>query len=249
MKKHELTLWEKHGSIGILTIHNPPDNSIGEPVFMNKNIPETLKADKEIKGIIIRGAGRHFSSGADINKLKHLAKNPAALSAQMSAGKQLASLLESIDIPVVASISGVCFGAGLEIALACHIRICSDNSLFAFPETNYGIMPGLGGTVMLSKLIGQGKSAEIILSGNIISAQKALNLGMADYVTSSKELHQFSVKFLQKLTADRDIDVINCVMKSIHNAQTIPYEKALEEETRMFCALAAKSLQYPNKPE
>jgi enoyl-CoA hydratase/carnithine racemase len=103
-------------------------------------------------------------------------------------------------------------------------------------------MPGLGCTVMLSKLIGAGKSAEIILTGEIVNSQKALDFKLVDYVLPGKEVLDFSVNMLEKLTSDRDIDVIQSVMKSIHNALTLPFEEAMEEETKLFCTLAAKSM-------
>jgi enoyl-CoA hydratase/carnithine racemase len=234
--------WEKQGTIGILSIDNPPENYIREPDFIGKEFIEEISNDLSLKGIIIKGTGRHFSAGADIEKLKHLARNEDLLFKKLSDGKDIIRMIENLNVPVAAAIKGVCFGAGLEIALACHFRICSENALFAFPETNHGIMPGLGGTVMLSKLIGPGKSAEIILTGEIVNSQKALDFKLVDYVLPGKELLNFSVNMLGKMTSDRDIDVVHSVMKSIHNALTLPFEEALGEETKLFCALAVKSM-------
>jgi enoyl-CoA hydratase/carnithine racemase len=243
MKHKKNIVWEKVGAIGVLSLHNPPENFIEEPEFVGKEQIEEILHDTTLKGIIIKGTGRHFSAGADRDRLRQLAQNEALLHKKISEGKELIRIIENMNIPVIAAVKGVCFGAGLEIALACHLRICSENALFAFPESNHGIMPGLGGTVMLTKLIGVGKSAEIILTGDIVNAQKALELRLADYVVPSKELNAFSIGFLERLTSDRDTDVINSVMKSIHNSQTLPFEKALEEETKLFCALAVKTMQ------
>lgn len=243
MKDQKFRCLDKKGTTGIITLMNSPENRIEEPEFIRREQLYEVLQDKDLKGILIRAAGRHFSAGADLEKLKQLARDEQSLTARISAGKSLISMIESSEIPVVAMISGVCFGAGLEIALACHIRICSENALFAFPEVNYGILPGLGGTVMLSKLIGAGRSAEIILSGDIVNAQKALDYKLADYVVPNSELETFSLNYIKKMTSDRDVDVIRSVMKSIHNAQTLPFEKALEEETKLFCSLALKTMQ------
>lgn len=234
--------WEKQGTIGILSIDNPPENYIREPDFIGREFFEKISNDPSLKGIIIKGTGRHFSAGADIEKLKHLARNEDLLFKKLSAGKDIIRMIENMNVPVAAAIKGVCFGAGLEIALACHFRICTENTLFAFPETNHGIMPGLGGTVMLSKLIGPGKSAEIILTGEIVNSQKALDFKLVDFVLPGKEFLDFTIDMLRKITSDRDIDVIHSVMKSIHNALSLPFDEALEEETKLFCALAAKSM-------
>jgi enoyl-CoA hydratase/carnithine racemase len=243
MKKQKNSLWEKFGAIGVLSIHNPPENLIEEPEFIGKEQIEKILDDKSLKGIIIKGTGHHFSAGADMDKLRILVQDEALLYKKISEGKDLIRIIETMDIPVVAAVKGVCFGAGLEIALACHIRICSENTLFAFPETNHNIMPGLGGTVMLSKLIGVGKATEIILSGEIVNAQKALDMNLVSHVMPVKNLMTFSFSLLEKMTSDREIDVIRSVMKSIHNSLTLSFENALEEETKLFCSLAVKNMQ------
>ena len=243
MKQHKVIAWERNGDIGVLSIDNPPGNLLEEPEFMDRKWLEKCLEDKSLKAMLIKGTGRHFSAGADMKLLKKLAQDESVMMKEMAAGKDLIRFIEQMDIPVVASVSGVCFGAGLEIALACPIRICSDNALFAFPETNYGIMPGLGGTVMLSKLIGPGKAAEIILSGDILNAQQALKLRLVDYCVPANEISDFSLGYLEKLTSGRNTEVIRSVMRSLHNAQTLPFEKALEEETKLFCTLAVKSMQ------
>lgn len=243
MKHHKGIAWERTGVIGVLSIDNPPGNLLEEPEFMDRAWLEECLEDKSLKAMLIKGTGRHFSAGADMKMLKKLAQDASAIMIKMAGGKDLIRFIEQIDIPVAACVSGVCFGAGLEIALACPIRICSDNALFAFPETNYGIMPGLGGTVMLSKLIGPGKAAEIILSGDVLNAQQALNLRLVDYKVPANEIIDFSLGYLEKLTSGRDPEVIRSVMQSLHNAQALSFEKALEEETRLFCSLAVKRLQ------
>jgi enoyl-CoA hydratase/carnithine racemase len=236
-------IWERTGGIGVLSLYSSHQNYLNEPEFIKQELLEELFGEPGLKGVIIKGSGRHFSAGADMDKLRQLAKDESMLEKKISAGKELIRIIENAHIPVIAEISGVCFGGGLEIALACHIRICSDNALFAFPEVNYGIMPGLGGTITLSKLIGAGRSAEIILSGDMVDAQKALGLKLADYIVPFKELHAFTLDFLDKMTAGRDIEVIHSVMQSIHNSQTMELERALEEETKLFCALAVKNMQ------
>jgi enoyl-CoA hydratase/carnithine racemase len=240
--KDQNSVWEKFGAIGVLSIHNPPANLIEEPEFFRKEQVERILNDNTLKGIIIKGTGHHFSAGADMNKLRNLVQDKDLLFRKLSAGKDLIHTIENMNIPVIAAVKGVCFGAGLEVALACHIRICSENALFAFPETNHGIMPGLGGTVMLTKLIGVGKSTEIILTGEIMNAQKALDMNLVSYVVPAKDLMTFSFGLLERMTSDREIDVIRSVMKSIHNSHTLSFENALEEETKLFCSLAVKSM-------
>ena len=236
-------LWERIGEIGILSLPGERGNYLHEPEFIPLEQLEGFFNEPGLKGVIIRGSGRHFSAGADLNRLSQLVKDEAVLSENMTAGKKLILLIENALFPVIAEISGACFGGGLEIALACHIRICSDNALFAFPEVNNGIMPGLGGTVLLPRVIGQGRAAEMILSGDIVNAEKALEIRLVDYVIPAKELHNFTLSYLQKLTNDRDTEVIRSVMQSINNAQTQSIVAATEAETRLFCALAARNMK------
>jgi enoyl-CoA hydratase len=235
--------WEITGETGILSLHNPPENFIEEPEFINRKEFEELLNHTPLKGLIIKGTGRHFSAGADLLKLREMAQNEDFLNEKISKGKDLVQFIRDLNIPVVTAVRGVCFGGGLEIALACHIRICSENALFAFPEVNHGIMPGLGGTLMLPKLIGEGNAVEIILSGEIVDSQRALALKLVDYVVPVKELKNYAVGFLERMTADREIEVIHSVMESIHNSRKLSFENALKEETKLFCSLAVKKMQ------
>lgn len=236
-------VWEKTGDIGLLSLNNPPENFIREPEFIGIEQIRKILSDITLKGIIINGTGRHFSAGANLENLREMARDEALLNKKISEGKELLTIFRNLNIPVIAAVRGVCFGAGLEIALACHIRVCSENALFAFPEANHGIMPGLGGTVMLSKIMGEGKSAEIILTSEIVNSQKALELKLADHVVPVKELMSFSLNLMERMTSDREIEVIHSVMKSIQNSQNLSFEDALREETRLFCALAVKSMR------
>lgn len=236
-------IWVRKGETGILSIPGKGGNYLMEPEFMPLEQLEGFFNEPGLKGVIIKGSGRHFSAGADLSRLRELARNEPDLERKMRAGKKLISLIENAPFPVIAGISGACFGGGLEIALACHIRICSSNALFAFPEVNQGIMPGLGGTVLLPKVIGPGKATEMILSGDIVNAERALELNLVDYSVPAKELHDFTLRFLGKLTAERDPEVIRSVMRSIRNSQEMDFNSAMREETKLFTALAARNMK------
>ena len=234
-------IWEKKGTTGIFRLNGYQGNYLSDPEFEDLSWLNERFSEPDLKAIIITGSGRHFSAGADLKRLGELATNEAMLISKMKAGKDLLDLIESTALPVVAEIQGACLGGGLEIALACHIRICSENALFAFPEIHHGIMPGLGGTYRLTNVVGPGKAAEIMLSGDVVNAQKALETGLVDYVVPDRDLRIYTLDYLERLTRDRDVDVIRSIMKSIHNAMHLDTDRALEEETRMFCALAVRS--------
>ncbi len=242
MDKRRVKIWEREGSIGVFTIPVVNGNYLEQPEFIPVDELEGYFNEPGLKGILIRGSGRHFSGGADLNNLRLMASDERLLFEKISTGKALLEMISTATLPVVAEIQGVCFGGGLEIALACHIRICSENALFAFPEVNLNLIPGLGGTLSLSRVIGQSKAIEMILSGDTVHAGRAVETGLANYQVPLKDLHEFSLNYIRKLTDDRDTEVIRAVMRSIQNAGNMSLPEALREETKLFCSLAIRNM-------
>lgn len=243
MKNHQSVKWSVQNSIGILTISNKPENYLEKPEFVNLAQLKKWTSDDSLKGLIIHGDGKHFSAGANIDSIYSLAREKGALKENLNKGKEVLNFIENLNIPTVAAIRGACFGGGLEIALACHIRVCSKNALFALPETSHNLMPGLCGTVRLPKLIGKKESLEMIMSGDIINAEKAFEIKLADYIIQSKDVVGFSIELITKMTEERPADVIRYVMKSINNAKHLNSYDAMKEETKMFCKLALKAVK------
>ncbi|MFH1321781.1 MAG: enoyl-CoA hydratase/isomerase family protein [Bacteroidota bacterium] len=243
MNNRQLVKWTVQNSIGILTISNKPENYLEKPEFVNLAQLKKWTSDDSLKGLIIHGDGRHFSAGANINNIYHLAGDKNYLKTNLDKGKAVLNYIENLNIPTVAAITGTCFGGGLEIALACHIRVCSKNSLFAAPETNHNLMPGLSGTIRLPKLIGKKESLEMILIGDIINAEKALEIKLVDYVIQSKDVINFSVELITKMTEARPANVISYVIRSINNAKHLNPSDAMKEETKMFCKLALDAVK------
>lgn len=232
--------WEVYESIGILSIDAPPENRIVNPEFISLELLTELISDPNLRGIVITGTGRHFSSGADLDGIRNLVTSPTVMLTEMQKGNELLNFIQNIPLPVIAAISGVCFGAGLEIALSCHVRVCTQNSLFAFPESALGIMPGLGGSARLLKLAGVEASMQLLFSGDAIDAEKAKGWGIVDYVVPNKQAKEFSLDYLKKLVSDRPIDVIHSIVQAINNARSLPMSEALKRESIMFCDLAVK---------
>ena len=241
MDKLDFLSIETHGCIGIITLNHPPQNSIPTPDFADLETLTSFLNLPEYKGFIITGNGRHFSVGAQLENLASLIKIPQALEESLNYGKALLQLIENVNLPVVSAIKGICFGGGLEIALASHIRVCSDRALFAFPEINHNLMPGLGGTVKLQELLSVADALNLFLSGDTVDAEKAKEMKLVDYVVSPNNVLDFSIQLLNNLVVDRPKYVIEAIMKAISNAQKLPFNQALDEETRLFCHLAAKA--------
>jgi enoyl-CoA hydratase/carnithine racemase len=240
MESFRQITWEVTGSAGLMSLGPPPDNFLKDPEFVPLEVLKKWTSSQELKGIIIHGQGKHFSSGADAENLFKLIAAGTDMESRMNYGKAVLDHLESLDIPVVAAIQGVCFGGGLEIALACDIRICAENALFAFPEVNLGLMPGLGGTVRLPGSLRYPEAVKMILSGDMINAGEAVATGLADHLVPKKELLPYCLTLMGKMTADRPLEVINAVMKALRNSVALPREEAMAEETHQFCLLAKK---------
>jgi len=160
----------------------------------------TLNENKNVIGIIITGDGeKAFVAGADITEIAQLSINEAKDAALF--GQNVFFAIENATKPVIASVNGFALGGGCELAMACHIRIAAENAQFGQPEVNLGIIPGYGATQRLPKLVGPAKALELMLSAEIINAQKALEIGLVSYVTTPEDLLSFSKSILNKITS------------------------------------------------
>ena len=238
MNNSEIITFEIINNIGVIYLNNVPHNYLEDPEFINLNKIQEWIADNELKGLIFTGKGRHFSAGADKDKLFELASGNENLKDKIAKGSEILKFISDIEIPTFAAIKGACFGAGFEIALACHIRVCSEKSIFAFPEVNLNIMPGLNGTVRLPGLVGIGNAVEILLSGDIINSEKAREMKLVSHIVPSKEVFDFSFSLLNKMVKDRPMKVINYIIRSINNHYKLSFKEAITEEAKMFCELA-----------
>ncbi len=238
MEQSGIMTWQVTDGIGLLTIDNRPENYLPEPEFVDPDLLRAWAGDPGLKGIILTGSGRHFSAGADLEQLRSMCTDQSALASRMKRGREILDYLDAIEVPTIAAIEGACFGAGLELALACHIRVCGSGALFAFPETNHGLMPGFGGTQRLCPLTGLGRALAMILGGDIVNADRAAEIGLADHTTRPRGALEFSLSLMKKMVEGRSPDVIRSVVRSLNNGRTMTRQEALEEETRLFCSLA-----------
>lgn len=238
MEQSKIIDWELIDSIGIITINNPPQNYLDEPDFVSLDRLKAWTSNKSLKGFIITGMGKHFSAGANKENINKFAAKTWNFQKKIKYGAKILNYIQNLPIPTIAAIKGACFGGGLEVALSCHIRVCSKNSLFSFPETDLELMPGLNGTIRLPRLIGMNKAIELILSGEIIDAEKAHKLNLVDHIVDSNEVFNYSLELIKKMTDNRHISVINSVVKALNNSNNLTLKKAIKQEMKMFCKLA-----------
>lgn len=166
-----------------------------------------------LKGIVITGSGQKaFAAGADISEFAHFSVDHAT---RMSAdGHEVMNTIENGALPVIAAVNGFALGGGCELAMACHIRVASDNAKFGQPEVNLGVPPGYGGTQRLVQLVGKGVALEMLLTGDAIDAQRALQLGLVNHVVPQEELWNKCKELIEKIATKSPVavsKVINCV--------------------------------------
>lgn len=245
MNKTPRIILKREKDVGWLQINNPPENYLEQPDFIEiKELNNFIETG--IKALVIEGSGRHFSAGADLEKLNEQIKDRKAFQDQLMKGNNLLNYIDELEIPVIAAISGVCFGAGLEIALACDIRICDENALFAFPEVNHDLFPGLGGVKRLVELTGMSAALELVLLGDMINAENAMELHIADAVVKKNEAKLFAVDLARKMTENRSLKVIHSVMRSVNNSKIMSADELIKHDTEMFAELAIESMNKNN---
>jgi len=191
---YKTLIFEKKGSIGLLTIHRPEKmNALSmELTDELKKLLDRVEGDEELRVLIITGAGeKAFVAGADIQEL---ADRDADKGQRTSKERQeIFARIENLRIPVIAAVNGYALGGGLELALACSIRICSQNAVFGAPEVKLGIIPGDGGTQRLPRLVGPGRAMEMILTGDPIDSQEALRIGLVNRIFPLESLMEMEL--------------------------------------------------------
>jgi enoyl-CoA hydratase len=222
-------------SDGIYTITiNRPDklNALNRDVFTDlDNAVNEIQNNPAIKSAVITGAGsKAFVAGADITEFSGLDKSAAMALAKR--GQDIFFKIERSKKPIVAAVNGFALGGGCELAMSCHFRVASDNAKFGQPEVNLGLIPGYGGTQRLTQLIGKGRAIELLISGNMIDANTALQYGLVNYVVPAEELLNKTRSILQVINAKAPVAIANCIETA--NAVFDETKDGFEEEIKAF---------------
>jgi len=199
---YQTLIYEKKDNIGILTINRPQKmNALTNELMSElKQLLEEIEKDQKLRVLIVTGSGdKAFVAGADI---KELVDRDAMMGRRVSCERQeVFSKLENLPVPSIAAVNGYALGGGLELALACSIRVCSEKAQFGAPEVKLGIIPGDGGTQRLPRLVGQGRAMEMVLTGDFIDAQEAFRIGLANNVVPPEELMEKTMELAQKIAS------------------------------------------------
>ncbi len=197
MYKHLLT--ERHGPTYLIRLNRPEVLNALKRELMEELLDavDHITENDEIKGVLITGAGdKAFAAGADISEFRDL---DAETAVEMSKfGQKVFFAIENCPKPIIAAVNGFALGGGCELAMACHMRIASENAMFGQPEVKLGILAGYGGTQRLAQLIGRGKATELLITGDTINAEEAYRLGLVNYCTTRGELEEKALEILGK---------------------------------------------------
>lgn len=204
-KQYNNLKFSKEGHIGTITLSRPKAlNALNTELLLElKDIVNAISTDETIHVLIITGEGKAFVAGADITEMKNFNSTDGLKYGEL--GATVLRNIQKLKIPSIAAVNGFALGGGCELAMCCDLRIASENAKFGQPEINLGIIPGIGGTQNLTKLIGVAKAKELIFSGNIIDAQTALSMGLVNSVVPHDQLLAEAKSFAQKLLSKSSI--------------------------------------------
>ena len=239
MPTFETLLLETENGRCTITINRPDKlNALNQKVLseLEKAFVWIQKAE-DVQGVILTGSGeKAFVAGADIKELSGL---DAVTGRDLAAnGQRIFSGIESSAKPVIALVNGYALGGGSELALACHIRIATENAVFGLPEVSLGLIPGYGGTQRLTRIVGKGKAMELVLTGRMIKADEASNLGLANSVSGSKgEAMAQAVDMLSKMMKNGPVALAKAI--EAINASESGKEAGYQTEADLFGSLCS----------
>ncbi|MGQ0814509.1 MAG: enoyl-CoA hydratase/isomerase family protein [Gemmatimonadota bacterium] len=230
---------ERREATAIVTISRPDKlNALNAATVAEvRNAFEELRSDDSVRAVILTGAGdKAFIAGADIAELSQM--TPLSGVDTSRAGQETLRLIETMPKPVIAAVNGFALGGGLEFALACHIRIASENAKLGLPEVKLGIIPGYGGTFRLPRVVGRGRALELMLTGEMVNAQEAHRIGLVNQVVAPQELLGTAEALARKIAANGPVAVALAIQAVDHSYHATT-EDAQRLEANMFGLLAA----------
>ncbi len=236
---YEFLKIDREGRCAIVTVDRPDklnalnDVTVGEigAAF------EALSDDPEVGGIVLTGeGGKAFVAGADIAELARMGPLDGVRTSRR--GQDVLRRIETLPKPVVAAVNGFALGGGLELALACHLRVASENARFGLPEVKLGIIPGFGGTIRLARLVGRGRALELILTGEMVDAAEAHRIGLVNRVVPAGEARQAALDLLGGILKNGPV-ALAMALESVDAAYHASTEDAQRLESNLFGLLAA----------
>lgn len=235
----ENVLYETKGSIAYITVNRPKVlNALNTPTWSDlRRAFKHARNDEAVRGVILTGAGdKAFIAGADIGELAQVSAVEAEQSSRF--GQGVLDLIENLGKPVVAAVNGFALGGGCETAMACTMRIAVESAKFGQPEVALGLIPGGGGTQRLPRLVGKGRALQLILSGDMISAQEAYRIGLVNEIVPASELIARAETILNKIASNAPL-AIKLALKATNMGMDTSQGEGLLLEASYFGLCAA----------
>lgn len=232
-QSYETVLLDRRDRVAVIMINRPEKrNALNiQTRAEGAAILDELRADDSVRVVIITGAGdKAFIAGADIAEF---ADRTAISQREIMLERGLFNAVDTFPKPIIAMVNGYCLGGGCEVALACDIRVASETASFGQPEINLGIIPGGGGTQRLPRLVGEGKAMEMILTGEIIDAQTAFNLGLVNHVVPADQLEIKTMEIANRI-AEKSPIALRLAKEAIKLAARSNLDEGLRREVDLF---------------
>ncbi len=230
---YDTLLFEQRDRVAIVTINRPDKRNALNIKTREEGaaLLDELRSDDSVGVVVITGAGdKAFIAGADIAEF---AGRTASMQRDVMTGRSLFTAIDTFPKPIVAMINGYCLGGGCELALACDIRIASESASFGQPEINLGIIPGGGGTQRLTRMVGEGKAMELILTGEIIDARTAFSIGLVNHVVPADQLESKTLEIANRIAEKGPISV-RLAKEAVKLASRSNLDEGLRREVDLF---------------
>ncbi len=223
-------------AIATLTLNHPPVNALTPELLGElESSFDSLAKNNSVKVVILTGTGRFFIAGADIQVLAGIPSSREGREMALR-GQAIFTKIEQFEKPVIAALNGTCLGGGLELAMCCHIRIAAEGARMGQPEVNLGIIPGFGGTQRLSRLVGRSKALELILTGDLLSASEARDLGLISQVLPPEELLRAAQGLARKIASKGQL-AVRAALRAVTHGAELALQEGLRQEAQLFAYL------------
>ena len=235
---YEMLQVERDGAVAIVTLNRPKVlNALNARTLAELgDVMRVLQADDGVRAVVLTGAGeKAFAAGADINELA--VQSPVEGKEHAAAGQRVFDLIEQLGKPVIAAINGFALGGGCELAMACTLRIAADTARLGQPEVNLGLTPGYAGSQRLPRLVGRGVALELLLTGEMIPAARAHEIGLVNRVVAAADLQSEARKLAVTLAGKAPV-AVRYILEAVHHGAEMPLAEAQHLEATLFGLVA-----------
>lgn len=230
-------VYEARDAVAIVRLNRPERmNALSAEMLDELSLLfERVGVDEDVRAVILTGTGhRAFSAGTDIGELQHLDVEGAERASLR--GQRVCESVEGCAVPVIAAVNGIAAGGGFELALSCHIRLASESATFSLPETKLGMLPAYGGTQRTARLIGTSRALELMLTGQQLSAERALGYGLINRVVEPARLLDEAHALARTISGLAPLAIRAC-LKAVTRGINLPLDEGLELEAELFSSL------------